>query len=448
MKFYNREKEKNVIKYFMNKSKGSRILVITGRRRIGKTRLVNEIVNGKGIYLFTKRKSYKEIITEWTENLKKYEKIYGEFKSFEELLEYLFDRGRKKKIIIIFDEIQNLYYSDKSAFSTFQKVFDLNKEKSSILFIFTGSIYSLMEKIFKNAKEPLFGRASEIIKLSYLPIKAQERILKDYKLFSGENLLHLFSIFDGTPYYVEEFVDIKKKTFKSALRTMIVERNFLWEEGENILKEEFGKEYSIYFSILQSITKGKRTRNEISQEIGIKELGGFLNNLEKVYKIIERRVPIFKKNANSKLTRYYLRDNFLTFWFYFMDRYRSYKELGQNELAFNRIWKELPQYEGKKLEAMVLRKIIEENPLNIDFSEAGNFWNRKGTLEVDLILLNKNEKIAYIFEIKRNRKKITQKIINHICNLNNKIEELKYYKIVPVIAFIDKNGLNIEIMEK
>jgi len=167
MRFYGREKELSVLKQLRETAwaKGSRILVITGRRRIGKTRLALESVHKKNhIYFFTKKKRIEEIILEWSNDIKNTlgEVFYGNFSSFEEFVRFLFDYSRKRPLVLIFDEIQNLLSSEPSAFGTFQKIFDMKKEKSNALLIFTGSSYTLMEKIFKNSKEPLFGRASEI----------------------------------------------------------------------------------------------------------------------------------------------------------------------------------------------------------------------------------------------------------------------------------------------
>jgi len=102
-------------------------------------------------------------------------------------------------------------------------------------------------------------------------------ILKENGLGLGQNLLHLYSIFDGTPKYIEELIDIGEGDFKKSIKTLINERDFLWDEGENLLKEEFGKEYSSYFSLLSAISKGRRKLNEIEQYAGIKDAGSYLN---------------------------------------------------------------------------------------------------------------------------------------------------------------------------
>jgi AAA+ ATPase superfamily predicted ATPase len=449
MKFYGREKELSLIENFFNtvKNKGSRILVITGRRRIGKTRLVLESVKNKNyLYFFTKKKKINEIISEWSNEVKnKYgEVFYGNFDSFESFLKFLFDFSKKKPIILIFDEVQNLLYSDPSAFGTFQKIFDLNKEKTNVLLIFLGSSFSLMERIFKNSKEPLFGRASEIIQLSYLPLKIQSEILKDNGFNSGKNLLHLFSIFDGIPKYIEELMDLEKKSFDKSICELITERDLIWEEGENLLKEEFGKEYSSYFSILSAISKGRKRLNEIEQFTGIKDVGSYLKNLEEIYKIIERKLPVTSKNIKERNGMYYLKDNFLDFWFRFIESKRALMEAGKADQAFTEIWNELPTYEGRKLEDLIIRKMIEENPLDIKFSKAGKYWNRKGDIEIDAMVVDDEGKKAYLFEVKTNKAKITKNTLENLKRKGQAVYELENYELITKLAYIGDEDVVIE----
>ena len=449
MKFYGREKEISLIEHFFKtvKTKGSRILVMIGRRRIGKTRLVLESVKNKNyLYFFTKKKKINEIISEWSNEIKnKYgEVFYGNFNSFEDFLKFLFDFSKKKPIILIFDEVQNLLYSDPSAFGTIQKIFDLNKEETNVLLIFLGSSFSLMERIFKNSKEPLFGRASEIIRLSYLPLKMQLEILKDNGFNSGKNLLHVFSIFDGIPKYIEELVDLGKKSFDESIREFITKRDFIWEEGENLIKEEFGKEYSSYFSILSAVSKGRRRLNEIEQFMGIRDVGSYLKNLEEIYKMIERRLPITSRSTKERNGRYYLNDNFLDFWFRFIESKRSLKEAGKAEYAFSQIWDELPTYEGRKLEDLVIRKMIEENPLDIKFSKAGKYWNKKGGIEIDAMVIDDEEKKAYLFEVKTNKEKITKNTLENLKRKGQKVYEFENYELITKSAYIGKEDVIIE----
>jgi AAA+ ATPase superfamily predicted ATPase len=451
MRFYDRKNELKLIGNFMKiiKEKGSRVLVITGRRRIGKTRLVIESVkNSDHLYFFTKKKRMNEILKEWSEEIrKKYGDIfYGNFSNLEEFLKFLFDFSRKNPLAIIFDEVQNLLFTDPSAFGTFQKTYDLHREKSNLLLIFLGSSFSLMNKIFKDSREALFGRASDILKLSYLPLAAQKEILKDSGFFSGENHLRLFSIFDGIPKYIEELIDIGHSDFMENFRHLLTSREFLWEEGENLLKEEFGKEYSSYYSILSAISKGRRTMNDIQQFSGIKDAGAYLKNMEEIYKIIMRKLPVTSKNRKDRNGRYYINDNFLDFWFRFVEVRRTLKEIGRADAAFEEILEQLPEYEGRKLEDMTIRLMIEENPLGINFTRAGKYWDRKGTLEIDALFIDDKEKKAYLFELKRNKRKLNTKQLEDLRKKTETIPDLSGFKIIQGIAYVEESGLKLKLL--
>jgi uncharacterized protein len=449
MRFYGREKELSVLKQLRETAwaKGSRILVITGRRRIGKTRLALESVHKKNhIYFFTKKKRIEEIILEWSNDIKNTlgEVFYGNFSSFEEFVRFLFDYSRKRPLVLIFDEIQNLLSSEPSAFGTFQKIFDMKKEKSNALLIFTGSSYTLMEKIFKNSKEPLFGRASEIMRLSYLPLKIQSDILKDNSLDSGMDLLHLYSIFDGIPKYIEELIDLGEKSFKERLSYLVTQRDFIWEEGDNLIREEFGRDYSSYFSILSAISRGSRKLNEIEEYTGIKDAGAYIKNLEDIYNMIERRLPITSRSKKERKGRYYIRDNFLDFWFRFIESKRNLKEIGKTEQAFSEIWQELPSYEGRKLEEMAIRKIIEENPDNLRFSKAGKYWDRKGKIEIDTVLWDQVNKKVYLYEVKINKNKINKAVMEDLKKKGNMIPQFEDNEIFTGKAYVGKEDIKIE----
>ncbi len=450
MKFYDRYNELDRIGKLKKiaSSKGSRALVITGRRRIGKTRLAIESAkHSDSLYLFTKKKRIDEILLEWSEEVRRKlgNVFYGNFPNLEEFLNFLMDYSKQKPLTLIFDEVQNLSFSAPSSFGTFQKVFDLKRENSNALLIFLGSSFSLMTKIFRNAKEPLFGRASDIMTLSYLPLKAQEEILRDHGLFSGENLLHLFAMFNGIPKYIEELLDVDGKDYIDSFKSLLSGRDFLWEEGENLLKEEFGKEYSSYYSILSAISKGRRRLNDIEQFTGIKDAGAYLKNLEEIFLMIARKLPVTSKSAKDRNGRYYITDNFMDFWFRLIETKRALKEINRVETAFEEILELLPDYEGRKLEDMMIRKMIEENPLDIAFTKAGKYWDRKGSLEIDAVFIDDKGKKVYLFEVKRNRRKLRLNALEELKIKAATVPEFKSYEILSGISYIEKTGLKIEL---
>lgn len=206
----------------------------------------------------------------------------------------------------------------------------------------------------------------------------------------------------------------------------------------------FGREYSSYFSILSAISKGRRRLNEIEQFTGIKDVGSYLKNLEEIYKMIDRKLPVTSKSIKERNGRYYLNDNFLDFWFRFIESKRMLKETGKIDEAFIEILNELPAYEGRKLEDLVIRKIIEENPLNIKFSKAGKYWNRKGDIEIDAMVLDDDAKKAYLFEVKTNKAKITRNTLENLKRKGQTIFEFENYELITKSAFVGDEDIIIK----
>ncbi len=151
MKFYDRKHELTRIREESEKLKlRSSVLVLTGRRRIGRTRLVLEAYKGKPLlYFFVGKKEMPHLLREWTDEInEKIGKVHGEFSNLSQLIEFLFHKSKEKELYVFFDEVQNFLSVNPSAFSDLQKYFDLNRETTSLMLIFAGSAYSLVEKIF------------------------------------------------------------------------------------------------------------------------------------------------------------------------------------------------------------------------------------------------------------------------------------------------------------
>ena len=453
MKFYGRSAEIGKIRSYWNEVKTgmSKILVISGRRRIGKTRLALESTSKiPRLYFFVTRKKVTELLRDWSAQIKEVlgNVFFGEFQSMEDFLNFLFDYSRQNPLSVIFDEFQNFSYTNPEVYSTFQKVYDLKKDDSALLMIISSSSHSLMERIFLGSKEPLFGRASEIINLSYLSLTDQAQFLKDQGITSQKEKLFFFSIFDGVPKYWEEIAFYKDHLFTTRLKKLFYEKDWIWEEGENILREEFGKDYVSYFSVLSAIAKGRRILSEIEQFAGIKDASAYLKKLEDIYRLIERRIPITEKSkSGSRKGRYYLRDNFFSFWFAFVESQRYLKEIGQTDKAIQHLLSNLRQYSGRLLERMAIRTIIEENPLKIDFTRIGSYWDRKGEVEVDVVVLNDDNKNAYLFEVKLNKQKVTSSVMEKLRTKAAKIPEIAAYRIHTGSVYPDNGNLVFELEE-
>jgi AAA+ ATPase superfamily predicted ATPase len=285
----------------------------------------------------------------------------------------------------------------------------------------SGSIYSLMQKIFQNSKEPLFGRADNIIKLSAFSLTTLKEIIHDHRPdYSNDDLLALYAFTGGVPKYVELFCDNGALSVDEMINFMIRENSPFTDEGKNLLVEEFGKNYATYFSILSAISGGINTQPEIEAALGNKSIGGQIKGLIEDYIIIVRKRPILAKEG-SQTVRYEIQDNFIRFWFNYFDRHRSLIEI-KNFVGLQAIIKaDYPTYSGKILEEYFKQKFAE----SFQYRAIGSWWDtRNGQDEIDIVALKLEKKQAVVAEVKRQKKNFKPEL------LAAKVEHLKR-KLLP-----------------
>lgn len=406
MRFYNREEELKKLHKIEELSKSSsKMSIIVGRRRIGKTSLIKKAFEQK-VYLFVSKKSEVLLCEEFISIIEKElgVKVLGEYYSFAKLFEYLLELAKEHHFTLIIDEFQEFLSINKTIYSDLQNLWDSYKDITKLNLVLSGSIYSLMKKIFEDKKEPLFNRADLKIHLKPFTITTLQEILQDnYPKYTNEDLLSFYTITGGVAKYVELFVTFKALTLQKQLDLIYEENSLFLEEGKNILVEEFGKEYTTYFSILSLIASGKTARSDM-ESILQKDIGGYLERLEREYSVIKRVKPIFAKEG-GRVLKYEIVDNFFSFWFRFIYKYKSTIEIENYEYVKNMAKRNFSTYSGKFLEQWFKEKL----KLTHKYSQIGNYWERGNKNEIDIVAVNEEENTMLLAEIKINPKKISIK---------------------------------------
>lgn len=418
MRFYNRKEELKVLRQTREQSKNSaNFTVMVGRRRIGKTALLLEAVKeDKYLYLFVSRKSENLLCAQFQEEAERALglQIFGTITEFKDLFEQLLKFSIKENYTLIIDEFQEFENVNPSIFSDIQNLWDQYKDRAKLNFIACGSIYSLMMKIFENQKEPLFGRLTSKIILKPFTVGVMKEILRDYNpQYSSEDLLFMYAITGGVAKYIELLMSAGAITKTKMLNMVTRTDSPFLGEGRDLLISEFGREYGIYFSVLELIASGKTTQSEIDSIIG-KNTGQYLSNLENDYSLISRQRPIFSK-PRSRNARWSISDNYMNFWFRFIFPNQNLIELGRLDMLREYIDLNYEQYSGLVLEQYFRDKIAETQRI----TDIGSHWDNKGENEIDIIALNDFDKTALVAEVKRNPKKISLNI------LENKAESIK-----------------------
>lgn len=420
MKFYNRTTEIAELQRIkgMAYDDHSKLTVITGRRRIGKTSLIlNALKDDVIIYLFVGRKSEADLCNVFCAEIERQLSVFvPKMDSFVAVFRFLLEQGKNQKFTLVIDEFQEFININESVYSDIQNYWDLYRSTSNINFIVSGSIYSLMTKIFQDKKEPLFGRADAMIKLSPFTTSVLKEIMSDYKPdYTNDELLALYTYTGGVPKYVELLVDNKALTIQKMIKYVSQSDSPFIDEGRNLLIQEFGKKYGNYFSILDAISSGINTQSQIEAFMGEKSIGGQLNKLETVYEVIKKQRPLFAKEG-SQTVRYEVSDNFLRFWFRYIERNRTLIELGNYEGLSRLITEDYTIYSGKTLELYFKQKMQE----SCEYKAIDSWWESKGSQnEIDIVAIKIDNRKAFVAEVKRQKKNFKPQL------LEAKIEFLK-----------------------
>jgi AAA+ ATPase superfamily predicted ATPase len=430
MKFFDRHDEMAHLGNIFNISqKTAQFTVVTGRRRIGKTQLLLRATEGQvTLYFFVTRKAEPFLCQDFQQEIAEKLKIplLGNITTFGKLFQYLMQISAERSFNLIIDEFQEFLNINTSIYSEMQQHWDLNKDKSRINLIVCGSVFSLMHRIFKDYKAPLFGRATAFLQVRPFKVSVLKDILSEmHPAYKPEDLLALYAFTGGVAKYVQLLADNNALTAGDMINFIIREDSPFITDGKNMLIDEFGRDYAIYFTILSVIARGDNRRSAIEACVG-KEIGGYLTRLEDDYGLISKNIPIFAK-SETKNVRYVIDDNFLMFWFRFIYKYSHVIEIAQYDELKRIIERDYATFSGKILERYFREKMIEQG----GFTRIGAYWDKIGENEIDLIALNELDKVAQIVEIKRNEKHIRYNALKEKArNMMDKTGQLKDYEIV------------------
>ncbi|MDR1938286.1 MAG: ATP-binding protein [Tannerellaceae bacterium] len=440
MKFYNRTSELAELERIraLSFKESSRLTVITGRRRIGKTSLIMKSVEETPtVYLFVGRKNEAPLCAEFAQVIaQSLDAFVPEgIHTFSSLFQYLMELATNRSFNLVIDEFQEFYHINESIYSDMQNIWDSYRKKSRMNLIVSGSVYSLMQKIFQNAKEPLFGRADNIIKLSAFDLATLKEIMLDYHPhYVNDDLLALYTFTGGIPKYIELLCDNGQLDVDGMIAFIVRENSAFTDEGKNLLVEEFGKNYATYFSILSAISGGINTQAEIEAALGNISIGGQLKRLIEDYNLIIRQRPVLAKEGTHTV-RYEIQDNFLCFWFNYFDRYRSLIEIRNFKGLQSIIKADYPTYSGKMLERYFKQQLAE----TFLYRDIGSWWEAKNEPnEIDIVALKLEKNQALVAEVKRQKKNFKPAL------LAAKIEHLKH-KVLPKYT-IEAQCLSLEDM--
>jgi len=379
---------------------------IYGRRRIGKTRLIQEFINGKKAIYFladsaSEHDQLKNLGIVVGEFFKDSILISAGFKDWYQLFMYLKEKNLPGLIFII-DEFPYLVNSNPAISSIFQRGIDEYLKNTKLFLILMGSSIGMMEKEVLFYKAPLYGRRTASLEVKEMAFD----VLKEFfPTLNFEDLLKLYAVFGTVSAYIEK-VNPRFDIFRN-IKELILERGqFLYNEVEYILREEL-REPRNYFVILKAIALGKRKLSEIINETGFEKslVSRYLDILRSLG-FVEKDIPITEKYPEkSKPGLYRLHDKFFTFWFKYVFPNRGRIEIGNVEYVLKLIKDSFENHLSGIYEHVCMdlcRGLVKDGRMH--YSLIGKWWSKDE--EVDLVALDEETKTIYFGECKWSTKRV------------------------------------------
>ena len=392
-KFVNREKEKAFLEGEFQKNTSS-LIVLYGRRRIGKTALLKEFIKDKKALFFLateeseaeNRNAFKKAVAEYIQNPLL---SHASIDDWQTLFEYIINHDSSERKLVVMDEFQYIGKNNHAFVSVLQKIWDTMLSDKNVMLILCGSLVNMMYSQTLSYDSPLYGRRTGQIKMKQIAFRYYPQF---FETLSERQLIESYAVTGGVPKYIESFESYTD--IDTAIEKCVLSReSYLYEEPNFLLEKEV-QDVGSYFSIIKTIAAGKEKPSEIAAALSIPQ-----TNLPKYLKvlinldILEREVPLTEsKPEKSKMGLYRIKDNYIKFWFRFIYPYRSYIEMDNTDFVMKKIQQSfVPNHAAFVYEDICRREymtdLVTKETWNFVPTKIGRWWDRSDT-EIDMVAID------------------------------------------------------------
>jgi AAA+ ATPase superfamily predicted ATPase len=414
---------------------GFQMVVVYGRRRIGKTALISKFISDKPAIFFTAQE-LNDVL-----NLREFsKKIYnffqmpetvGAFDSWISAFEFLAEKAKQQRFILVIDEFPYAAYANRSLKSILQTAIDHSFKNTGLFLMLCGSHMGFMENEVLGYKSPLFGRRTAQIKLDGFDYYDAGKMLNS---FSNEDKLKIYACVGGTPHYLAQVKG--DESFEENIKRLYFESSgYLYNEPMMLLQQEL-REPAIYNAITQAIAGGASRLNEISTKIGedSPKVSKYLQTLVNL-QIVRKVYPFGENPQNSRKGIYQINDNCYNFWYRFVFNNKPEIESGNGDIIADTevFGKELSAYIGKipfeNICLQYLQRTNKSRKLPFVATTFGSWWGNdpvsRSQTDFDVIAANRNSNQIILGECKW---KFDMSLVKVFENLVKKEHLLPEYK--------------------
>jgi len=447
MEFFDRIKELAALNREYQQ-RHANFLVLYGRRRVGKTRLLKEFIQDKPhIYFLVDKQLEIDLRRRFQQSIGYFlkDEVLGkiEFNDWDGLFRYWLDRTDfSKKVVLVIDEFQYLVKVNPAFPSILQRWWDEEFQTKNVFLILCGSLMNMMYSSTLSYQSPLYGRRTGQIRLEPISFPDFQEFFPD---LTFQQLVEFYSVIGGVPKYME-FVNLQHSIFEN-IRTIILDRNaYLYHEPRFILSEEL-TEIMTYFSILRTIAEGEHKIGNIAAKLHLPT-----NRLTKYLELLidlgllERQVPVTEEQPQkSKKGLYFIRDYFFRFWFHYVFPFQSLLEMDHTDFVLEKIRADFSHFVAPVFEAISQALVGHWNATDqLPFKPErwGRWWSRQQ--EIDVVALNASSREILFGECKWTQQPVGPEVLLH---LKQQAQSVKWYlnERTEYFLIISKSGFTPDL---
>ncbi|NCN23944.1 MAG: ATP-binding protein [Candidatus Pacebacteria bacterium] len=445
MKFINRANELKKLNKLWDE-KAAQLLVIHGKRRVGKTELIKQFIkDGKGIYFLADKRTHKEQLSEFARVVGNYfDDDFVSKKGFSDWLEaflYLKEKSKSQRFVVALDEYPYLVETDAATSSLFQKIWDEYIKETNIYLILCGSSMSIMESELLSYKAQLYGRLTGQLLIEPMDYLASQKFFPNK---SFEEFMSFYSVTGGMPAYMEQFA--KYGSAVEAVEELCWDKQGLYHnEVNNVLKQEL-RTPNNYFAILKAISWGKTQPSEIANSTGLDAqlVNKYMETLINL-QFVKREVPVTEdKPHKSRKGLYILTESFVRFWFQYVYAFNSDLEIGNITQTKKRFAKHSHVLEEVVFEQVSRDFILHNQKLLFPLDSFGRYWDSQ--TEIDGLGFNHELKRAVFLEAKWSNSKMADTELTKLYAKAASLKEFEEYEKYFVLS--NKAGFHQKLIDR
>lgn len=374
-------------------------VIIYGRRRVGKTTLINEFIKDKDAVYFTGIESTsKDNLENFSRSIAALNNANTDnapvYKDFRSALIDIDALAQNRKIVLVIDEYPYLARSYRPVSSLLQELIDTKfKNNANLFIILCGSSMSFMEKQVLGYQSPLYGRRTAQFHIR--PFTFYEAAAY-YKNFSNEDLAVVYGITGGIPLYMS-FITDTLSLKDNIINTFLTPSGYMYEEPFNLLNQEL-REPAMYNAIIRAVATGSSRISEIASKVGI-ENAAATSYIDKLIElgIIEKEVPAGTAGKSRK-SIYCIKDAMFRFWYKFIPENNILVQRNMPEAAWTNIQPHINEYMGKVFENICADYLLENyTNLPVQFQNLGRWWGNNPKMkreeEIDIVAASNDKAI-------------------------------------------------------